>query len=235
MTYEVIFLFGGGKMRRRIRRNAVQGLALIAAAVLTVGAVVAVDNRLRPLVQQYGYMAARRAAMLAVHEGVETVLADEVLGYTDLVAIERDSEGHVLSAEANVHAINRLKAAASNTVMAELSSREVQTAKIPLGSLLGGSFFTGRGPFLSVKIHSSGVVISHLSSEFEDAGINQTNHRISLDMTVMMTAALPLERVSIELKTSFLVCETVLVGDVPQTVHQLDFGDTMSNIFGSSD
>ncbi len=216
------------------RRNGVRGLALIVTAVLMVAAFVGIDSRLRPLIQSYGYMAARRSAMLSVHTGVETVLAEEELRYTDLVTIERDVEGRVLSAEANVKAINRLKAAASNAVMAELSAREVQLTKIPLGSLVGGSIFTGRGPFLSVKIHTSGVVISNLTSEFGDAGINQTNHRISLDMTVMMTAALPLERVSIELQTSFLVCETVLVGDVPQTVLQLDFGDTMSNIFGSS-
>ncbi len=230
------FFVGGGLVRRRMgRQNGVRGVALIVAAVLMIVAVAGVDNRLRPLVQSYGYMAARRAAMLAVHTGVEAVLADEELGYTDLVTVERDAEGHVLSAEANVNAINRLKAAATNAVMTELSAREVQTAKIPLGSLVGGSFFTGRGPFLSVKIHSSGVVISNLGSEFGDAGINQTNHRISLDMTVMMTAALPMERVSIELQTAFLVCETVLVGDVPQTVLQLDFGDTLSNIFGASD
>ena len=131
-------------------------------------------------------------------------------------------------------AINRLKAAASNAVMAELAAKEIQTTNIPLGSLIGGSFFVGRGPFLSIKVHTSGVVISNLSSEFADAGINQTNHRISLDMTVMMTAVLPMERVSIELQTSFLVCETVLVGEVPQTVLQLDLGDSMSNIFCSS-
>ncbi len=217
------------------RRNGVRGMVLIAAAALMLAAFVGLDSRLRPLIQSYGYMAARRGAMLAVHTGVETVLADESIGYADLVTVERDAEGHVLSAEANVTAINRLKAAATNAVMAELSAREVQTARIPLGSLVGGSFFTGRGPFLSVKIHTSGVVISNLSGDFSDAGINQTNHRISLDMTVMMTAALPMERVSIELQTSFLVCETVIVGDVPQTVLQLDLGDTMSNIFGASD
>lgn len=217
------------------RRNGVRGVALVAATALMLAAFVGIDSRLRPLIQSYGYMAARRGAMLAVHTGVETVLADESIGYADLVTVERDAEGHVLSAEANVMAINRMKAAATNAVMAELTAREIQTVKIPLGSLVGGSFFTGRGPFLSVKIHTSGVVISNLSSDFSDAGINQTNHRISLDMTVMMTAALPIERVSIELQTSFLVCETVLVGDVPQTVLQLDFGDTMSNIFGAGD
>ena len=223
-------------MRHRPRRqNRVRGFVLIITVFLLGAAFFAIDSRLRPLVQSYGYMAARRRAMLAVHTGVETVLADEELGYTDLITVTRNEQGEVLSAEANVTAINRLKAAATNAVMAELSAREVQTANIPLGSLIGGSFFTGRGPFLSVKIHTSGVVISDLSSEFGDAGINQTNHRLSLDMTVMMTAALPMERVSIELNTTFLVCETVLVGEVPQTVLQLDFGEGLRNIFGSSD
>ncbi len=217
------------------RRSGLRGLALVAVAVLLVAAFVAVDSRLRPLVQNYGYMAARRGAMLAVHTGVQSVLADEQPGYTELIAVTRNEQGEVLSAEANVAAINRLKAAATNAVMAELSAKEVQTVNVPLGSLIGGSFFTGRGPFLSLKIHTSGVVISDLSSEFGDAGINQTNHRISLDMTVMMTAALPMERMSLELKTTFLVCETVLVGEVPQTVLQLDFGEGLRDIFGSND
>ena len=223
-------------MRYRLRKGKrVRGLLLIGIVLLLATAFIAVDNRLRPLVQNYGYMAARRGAMLAVHTGVEQVLSREELGYTDLIIVTRNEQGKVLSAEANVQAINRLKAAATNAVMEELSERETQTVSIPLGNLLGGSFFTGRGPFLPVKIHTSGVVISDLSSEFGDAGINQTNHRLSLNMTVMMTAALPIERVSIEMKTTFLVCETVLVGEVPQTVLQLDFGEGLQNIFGSSD
>ena len=92
----------------------------------------------------------------------------------------------------------------------------------------------GKPQFITADYVKPGAT-ANLSSEFGDAGINQTNHRISLDMTVMMTAALPMERVSIELKTAFLVCETVLVGEVPQTVLQLELGDAMRNIFGSND
>ena len=225
----------GEAMRQRYRRRRRQGLAFIGVAILLIAALVMLDTRLRPLIQSYGYMSARRSAMLSVHNGVQQVLADEEWGYTDLVTIERGEDGRVLSAEANVHAINRLKAAATNAVTEELTSREVQIARIPLGSLLGGSLFTGRGPFLPVKIHTSGVVVSGLTASFVDAGINQTNHRLMLEMTVMMTAALPNERVAIELKTDFLVCETVLVGDVPDTVAQIQLGDTLRNIFGVGD
>lgn len=217
------------------RRRPLAGLAFLCAAVLLVAGVVAVDSRLRPLVQSYGYMAARRSAMLAVHTGVQETLADAAVAYGDLVTIRRSEEGRILSAEANVTAINRLKAAVTTAVTEQLAAREVQTTKIPLGSLIGGSFMTGRGPFLPLRIHTSGAVVSQLGSAFGDAGINQTNHRITLTVTVMLTAALPTERVAIELSTDFLICETVLVGEVPQTVLQVDFGETASNIFGADD
>ncbi|MBQ9964148.1 MAG: sporulation protein YunB [Clostridia bacterium] len=222
-------------MRRRRTNRVLRGGAFLLVAVLLVCGVGMVDSRLRPLIQNYGYMAARRGAMLAVHTGVETVLADEAVNYSSLVTVYRSEMGQVLSAEANVTAINRLKSHITNAVMQELSKREEQTVKLPLGSLIGGSFFTGRGPFLSVKIHTSGAVISNLTGTFTDAGINQTNHRVLLDMTVMVTAALPTERVSLELSTQFLICETVLVGEVPETITQMDLGGEWSNIFGAND
>jgi sporulation protein YunB len=143
--------------------------------------------------------------------------------------------GRVLSAQANVNAVNRLKAAVTDAVMTELEKREKQTVNIPLGNVIGGSFFTGRGPFLPITVYTSGTVISNLSSHFDDAGINQTNHRLQLDMTVMMTAALPMERVAVELTTSFLISETVIVGEIPGMVAGMDFGDELQNIFGAND
>lgn len=202
---------------------------------LLVAGIVSVDGRLRPLIQNYGYMSARRSAMMAVHTGVERVLSDESASYGDFITVLRNDEGRVMSAETDVAAVNRLKAAVSNAVMQELSSREKQVTRIPLGSLIGGSFFTGRGPFLPVTIHTSGAVITTLSGEFTDAGINQTKHSLYLDMTVMMTAALPLERMGVELTTRFLVCETVFVGEVPETVLQVDFGDSIDKFFGATD
>ena len=181
--------------------------------------------QLRPLIQSYGMMSARRSAMLAVHRGVERVLSENAMTYSDFVTVVRSEDnGQVLSLETNVNAVNRMKAEVSNAVMQELSVYEKQTVSVPLGNLVGGSFFTGRGPFLPVTIHTAGTVIATLSGEFTEAGINQTNHTLYLDMQVMMTAALPLERVTVELTTRFPVCDTVIVGAVPQTMLQADLG-----------
>ncbi len=220
--------------RRRYRIRA--AFVLLLAGCLAVAGALAVDVKLRPLVQSYGTMSARRSAMLAVHRGVERVLSESETSYASFVTVVRDeSSGQVLSLETDVTAINRIKAAVSNAVMRELSAYEKQTVSVPLGNLLGGAFFTGRGPFLPITVHTAGTVIATLSGEFTDAGINQTNHTLYLDMQVMMTAALPMERVSVELTTRFPVCDTVIVGAVPQTVLQADFGEAMSKFFGAAD
>ena len=163
------------------------------------------------------------------------MLSDESASYGDFITVLRDDSGRVMSAETDVAAINRLKSSVSTAVMRELLSREKQTTRIPLGNLIGGSFFTGRGPFLPVTIHTSGAVITTLSGEFTDAGINQTRHSLYLDMTVMMTAALPMERVGVELSTRFLVCESIFVGEVPETVLQVDLGESVDKFFGTTD
>ena len=112
-------------MRRRRTRAAV---AFLLAGCLVIAGAVTVDARLRPLVQSYGVMSARRSAMLAVHRGVETVLAQTDVTYADFVTVVRDeTNGQVLSLETDVTAINRMKAAVSNAVMAELSAYEKQT------------------------------------------------------------------------------------------------------------
>ena len=221
------------RRRRGCRRRC--GVALIAVVAVLLCAFVSIDQRLRPLVQSYGQIAARRAAMVAVHEGVQAALSVGAASYRELIVLERDEDGRILSAETDVAAINRLKSTVTSAVMKRLSAYEEQSVRIPLGSLVGGSFMTGRGPFLPIRIHTSGVVISKLEGDFCAAGINQTRHRILLHITVMMTATLPMERAAIELDTEFLVCETVLVGDVPDTVMQLDLGSESRNNFGVND
>ena len=47
--------------------------------------------------------------------------------------------------------INRLKAAATGAVMDELENYKKQTVETPFGNLIGGDFFTGRGPYIPIN------------------------------------------------------------------------------------
>ncbi len=196
-------------------------LAAMSITVLLAVAFLQVDSRLRPLIQDYGIQAARRGMVLAIHNGVQAVLSEQSTGYGDLVKIERGADGSILSAQADVTQINLLKSTVSSAVTEQLTRYQNQTVSIPMGSLIGGSFFVGRGPFLKVNINNHTSIITTLSDSFTDAGINQTCHRIYLNLKAYASVILPLERCSFELETEFLICETILVGDVPDTFANL--------------
>ncbi len=202
-------------VKRSWKRRA--GVVLIACILLVGVGYIDLDTRLRPMVQNYAVQVARRDAMVAVHQGVEQVLAESPLGYYDLITVTRGAEEQILSAEANVFAINLLKSQVSQQVAERLAQQDEHAINVPLGNLIGGSFFTGRGPFLPLTVHTGGSVVTSLRDSFTDAGINQTCHAIYLTMTVMITVQLPMERQSFELDTEFLVCETVLIGKVPES------------------
>ncbi len=222
------------RAKRQYRRTI---FGIVFATICLLGLFVKMDGELRPMIQTYGTQTVRRAAMLSVHHGVEQVLSEAESTYGDLIEVTRGEQGNVLSAEANVSAINLLKAKATDAVIEQLRGYEKRTIRIPLGSLIGGSFFTGRGPFLKFHVHNSGSVITSLYSTFTDAGINQTCHRIYLKMTVMATVLLPTERQSVQVETEFLVCETVLVGEVPETYADLELDqlESLRKNFGAGD
>ena len=75
------------------------------------------------------------------------------------------------------------------------------------------------------------------SSAFSSAGINQTSHQIELEVTVRIYAAIPGFRSSIETTTNYLVAETVLVGEVPDSFTQVDGdqADIVRKIFDYAD
>ena len=67
-----------------------------------------------------------------------------------------------------------------------------------------------------------GTADARFSSSFSEAGVNQTLHRIELELTVPMTLLLPGGPVETESVTRLCVAETVIVGRVPDAYLQME-------------
>jgi sporulation protein YunB len=84
-----------------------------------------------------------------------------------------------------------------------------------VGEVLGGVLFSGRGPGIPVKIHAVTDVRTQLKNNFEAAGINQTLHKISLEITAEIDILIPGETLRATVVTEVAVAETIVVGAVP--------------------
>ena len=73
---------------------------------------------------------------------------------------------------------------------------------------------SGRGPGVKIRISSIGNIETNLNSEFTSQGINQTLHRIYVDINCKVKVLTPFKDI--------LLAENVIVGNIPDTYYNLE-------------
>lgn len=189
-------------------------IALLLAVII--GFVIMLDHRISPVVQNAAGYQLRVFAVKTINEAITEELEREDITYSSLVRISRDSSGMVTDIQTDVLRINRLQANITEKVLETLKAPESQEMKIAAGSLSGVQMLTGKGPMISFKIAPMGIVKTEIENQFQSAGINQTLHRIMLEVTVDATASNNLYTVPAEVVTSVCIGETVIVGEIPK-------------------
>ena len=157
--------------------------------------------------------AVNRIVVAAVNDAVDSGRID----YEQLVDFDKDAEGHVTALRSNMAAFNRLQPSIADDILqsnAEVSSTDLA---IPIGTLTGSPLLAGRGPCLRVRMQSVGTATARFDNQFSSAGINQTRHRIILDVDVHVSILLPGLTTYTKVSNEISVAETVIVGGVPET------------------
>ncbi len=80
----------------------------------------------------------------------------------------------------------------------------------------------GRGPGVKITISSVGDVETDLRSEFTAQGINQTLHRVYLQVKCNVNILTPFDNISREITNQVLLMENVIVGNIPNTYYNLE-------------
>jgi hypothetical protein len=78
----------------------------------------------------------------------------------------------------------------------------------------------GKGPQIPVEILSIRNSDAYFTSNFTQAGINQTRHQLSMSVLVDVSVLVLGETASFTVSSEVVVAETVIVGDVPNTFLQ---------------
>ena len=71
---------------------------------------------------------------------------------------------------------------------------------------------SGRGPGVKIRISSIGNIETNLNSEFTSQGINQTLHRIYVDISCNVKVLTPFKDIERKITNKVLLAENVIVG-----------------------
>lgn len=216
-------------MRRRYRLPMPPGqrakLICFFLSVALLSLTIVGTNHLRSLL---GNLAVTRVSNMVgrvVMEAVSDAVNSGEIQYNDLISLEKDADGSIAALQSNMAEFNRLQSAITKDILDRLGQVSEMDLTIPLGTLTGSALLVGRGPSLSVRMQSLGSCSAHFENQFDQAGINQTTHRILLCVDVSMSILLPGFRTSTQVSNAFSVAETVIVGDVPGSYTYFDSGN----------
>ena len=203
---------------RRIRAF----LIFIFIAVVLLTAFISYFTTIKPIVTSIATSQVEVVMMKSVNDAAIRVLSSQDVGYEDIITVSMDECGKIASLTANSVLINIIKSRFVNEVVDNIESHSNNSVKIPIGSILSPTFFSGHGPDLCFDLMPVSSVYADFESSFVTAGINQTRHIISVKITVSSGVYLPGYSAETTIETRMIVAETVIVGSIPNDFTNLE-------------
>ena len=184
--------------------------------------IILMDFQFRPIIKSITTNQARIKSVDTINRVITEELNKNGVTYNDLVTVERDSAGKILAITTKMVKMNELKSAIVANVQKEIGDDGHMDIGIPLGTLTGSELLHGWGPKVPLRLTLSGNVNADFKSSFESAGINQTKHQILLNIHTSVYSFMPGFDTTTEVETDVPVAETIIVGDVPQVVANIN-------------
>lgn len=200
------------KARKFFRRL---GIKLIALALIMIGLLFIADLSFRPIVETVNAYECHRTVSNIINNAVLAEIERDGADYSSLVNLSTNNDGEVISVESNVMNINRLKTEVADRVEREIERLAAINIEIPIGTLTGVQLLHGKGFCVGMSVQPLGYATTSIISEFTAAGINQTLHRIVIEINADVDAIIPGFSTRVPVSTTIVAAETVIVGRVP--------------------
>lgn len=203
---------------RLFRKRFFRGVALIAAAVAVL--LLLFRRRYNEPIRTLAQTQITNATSDLINDAIDHQIETGDIHYDRIVYFEKDLNGRITALKTNMSEVNRLKTSTLNLINDEILALDTSDIGIPLGSLFVAEIFSGKGPTIPVEIISIRNSDAYFTSNFTQAGINQTLHQLSMSVLVDVSVLVLGETASFTVTSEVVVAETIIVGDVPDTFFQ---------------
>ena len=174
-------------------------------------------SRVYPVLRSLAETQVKNTASDLINDAIAEQIAMGNIQYDRIVYFEKDLNGRITALKTNIGEINRLKTDVLNIINDEILSTDESSLGVALGSLFLPEFLSGKGPKLPVRILVIRNSEADFYSDFSEAGINQTLHKLNMEVFLDVTVLVLGTTTEFTISSHMVVAETVIVGDVPET------------------
>lgn len=207
----------GGRTNLPLFSNKIKIIVIFMIAILTV---VFMLRAINPIIDNLCMDKAKNLATKISNEQATNVM--NKYKYEDFVNVERDSNGNIVMIQTNAKNVNEVISDIPNKIVEELEKQAESYISIHLGSVFGNKLLANLGPELKIKIENIGNVTTKLESEFSSQGINQTLHRIYLNLECEVTILTPYDSINEKIDNQVLIAESVIIGNIPSSYYNIE-------------
>lgn len=204
-------------MRRRCLRILIYVLILSVVAVI---GLIAFRNKYESTICALAETQVKNATSDLINDAIDQQLVSGDIRYDRIVYFEKDLNGRITALKTNMTEVNRLKTNTLNIINDEILALDTDHLGIPLGNLIFPEILSGKGPEIPVRILSIRNSDAKFNSKFYEAGINQTMHQLTMDVSVDVSILVLGQISEFTITSEVVVAQTVIVGQVPNTLLQ---------------
>ena len=204
------------KQRKRIKKTSKTAIILCIAVFVFY----TVMQSISPVLDKLCVNKAKSIATMISNEDATRVMRNYT--YDDIITIHKDDSNHIHMVESNIIIMNEIISEVAAQIQNDLDEVDSQDLYIRLGTFTGSKLLSGRGPKVPIRISSIGNVETDFKSEFTSAGINQTLHRVFLEVKCNVSILTPFHTIEEEIVNQVILAENIIVGDIPQSYYNLE-------------
>ena len=213
-------------MRKRLKTF---GIILLLCFGVLIAGFFSLRSKYRLVIGDLAQTSVKNATSDLANDSVAQQIENGNIQYDRIVYFEKDINGRITALKTNIGEVNRLKTDILNIINGRILALDAADIGIPIGSLFLPEFFSGKGPAIPVHILAIRNSDATFSSNFIQAGINQTLHKLVMEVNVEAAVLVLGETSTFQVSSQIVVAETVIVGEVPNTFIQT--GEEASRLF----
>lgn len=200
-------------------------LTLLIAILVFFVAVKGLERKFLPMIEVVAIKQTQNTVTEILEQAVSDDTQEQGIRYDDLILVERDEQGKITALTSNMQVMNQFRTQFVMEAVHRLEHIKVSDISVPLSSLFqSGAMVWLHGPQIRIKIMSVGTITASFRSEFKAAGVNQTIHRVWLEILAPVSILLPGKTVEVPVESNICMAETIIVGPVPDTYLQMNEG-----------
>lgn len=197
-----------------------------------------IKGRIMPTIFKYGSLEAKKFSSIIINDAIDKYITNQI-DMDNLFLITNDSSGEIKSIDFNTSLINKYLTNATKSIQKNLKyieNGDIQKVEykanlldtydekalkngviyyLNSGFIFNNPIFANFGSQIPIKIALTGEVVSNISTELTNYGINNALIKIYVNITITEQVILPYFEKQIELNTKVPVALKLVNGSVP--------------------